>query len=391
MNAQTPTKPNVIEINAEASPQARPAVVEAPAPAAPVAPAAEATKPKRRRYGLMLALPVVLLAGGAVYWVNGGRYETTDNANLHQARINIASDLGGRVVSVGVEDGKMVTKGTVMFQVDPEPYKLALTQANIAVDAARLQVEQLKGAYAAAVAQAKVATDDAKYQSDELAKQVALSGRGVGTGSALDDARNTERRTSEQAALAAIAVANARAALGGDPAIDTDSHPTVAAALAARDQAQYRLSLTEVKAPSDGLVYQATSFKPGQFVTGGAALFTLLPAGDVWVDANFKETQLATVKPGAAVTVTFDVDTGKKVAGHVEAIGAGTGSEFSLLPAQNATGNWVKVTQRVPVRIRLDNLSDASEVVSGMSASVSVSTGVTRSWRDLIPPILAGK
>ncbi|MEO6299389.1 MAG: HlyD family secretion protein [Paracoccaceae bacterium] len=393
MNAVSNPKPAIVEVVGESAPQAKPAAVEAPSapkPAAPT-PMPEAAKPKRRRVGLMLALPVVLLAGGAVYWVNGGRYESTDNANLHQARINIASEIGGRVVSVNVVDGKMVTKGTVMFQVDPEPYQLALTQANIAVEAARLQVDGLKGAYNAAVAQAKLATDDAKYQTAELARQVALSGRGVGTGSALDEARNTERQVSEQASLAAIVVANARAALGGDPTIETDKHPTVAAALAARDQAAYQLKLTEVRAPSDGLVYQATSFQPGQFVTAGSSLFTFLAAGDIWVDANFKETQLTTVKPGAAVTVTFDVDTSKKVPGHVEAIGAGTGSEFSLLPAQNATGNWVKVTQRVPVRIRLDNLSDAARVVSGMSASVAVSTGATRSWSDLVPSFLSGK
>ena len=384
MNAVSNPKPTIVEVTAEASPQVKPIA------AAPVA-APVLAKPKRRRFGLMLALPVVLLAGGAVYWVGGGRYESTDNANMHQARVNIASDLSGRVVSVGVADGKMVTKGTVMFQVDPEPYRLALIQSDTAVAAARLQVEQLKGAYDAAVAQAKIAADDASYQNDQLTKQQSLSARGVGTDSALDEAKNTQRQAAEKATLAEIAVANAKAALGGDPAIETDKHPAVAAALAARDQAAYKLQLTEVKAPADGRVYQATSFKPGQIVTAGTALFTLLEAGDIWVDANFKETQLANIKPGEAVTVAFDVASGTKIAGHIEAIGAGTGSEFSLLPAQNATGNWVKVTQRVPVRVRLDNVADAASVVSGMSASVSVDTGKVRSWNDLIPPILSGK
>ena len=159
----------------------------------------------------------------------------------------------------------------------------------------------------------------------------------------------------------------------------------------AREQAQYRLNLTEVKAPADGLVYQATSFKPGQFVTAGTPVYTLLPAGDIWVDANFKETQLAHVKAGEPATVSFDVLEGVKFAGHVDAIGAGTGSEFSLLPAQNATGNWVKVTQRVPVRILLDNPGEAGQIVSGMSASVSVDTGQSRSWSDLMPAALTGK
>ncbi len=295
MNAQTPKADAAVEA-------VKPTVVP------PAAPPAPAVKPKRRRLGLMLSLPVILLAGGAVYWVNGGTTEVTENANLHQARINVASDLGGRIVSVGVADGKMVTKGTVMFQVDPEPYRLALLQANTAVAQARLQVAQLKGAYEAAVAQYKVADDDSRFLTDELNKQMQLSTKGVGTGTALDTARNAARRAGEQADLARVAVDNAKAALGGDPEIATDQHPAVQAALAAQEQAKYRLDLTEVKAPTDGLVYQATSFKPGQFVTAGAALFTLMPAGDIWVDANFKETQLAGIKPGAAASVAFDVD-----------------------------------------------------------------------------------
>jgi membrane fusion protein (multidrug efflux system) len=361
---------------------------QSPAQTAAAIPVIKA-KPKSRRTLLILSLPVALLAGGAVYWVNGGRYETTENANMHQARINIASDLGGRVVSVGVADGKPVAKGAVMFQVDPEPYRLALIQADTAVQTARLQVMQLKGAYAAAVAQYKVADDDSKFQTDELTRQIALSAKGVGTETQLDAARNTARRASEQAALAQVAVANAEAALGGDPAIETDKHPAVLAALAAREQAAYRLSLTEVKASADGLVYQATSFKPGQFVTAGTAVFTLLPTGAVWVDANFKETQLAHITPGAAATVSFDVEPGTKYACKVDAIGAGTGSEFSLLPAQNATGNWVKVTQRVPVRILCDGIGP--QIVSGMSASVSVDTGQSRTWADLLPAALTGK
>lgn len=341
-------------------------------------------KPKRRRL-LMVALPGLILVGAGVYWVNSGRYESTDNAYFHQARIAIASDLSGRLVSVAIADGEVVKKGAVMFTVDPEPYKLALAQANIAVESARLQVEQLKGAYQAALAQEKVAEDDALYQGDQLTKQQALSAKGVGTGSDLDEARNTARRAQETAAVAKVAADNARIALGGDPEAATDAHPSVKAALAQRDQADYKLSLTQVQAPADGLVYQATSFKPGQYLTAGAPLFAFLPSNEIWVEANFKETQLAHLAKGQAATVTFDGDPGHPVAGHVEAIGAGTGSEFSLLPAQNATGNWVKVTQRVPVRILLDAPDTTAPVVSGMSASVSVDTAVTRSWRDLVP------
>ncbi len=348
-------------------------------------------KPVNRRRLLMMALPVAIVVGAGAFWITGGRYETTENSYFHQARIAIASDLTGRLVSVNVTDGQMVKAGAVMFTVDPQPFKLALAQANIGVDAARLQVEQLKGAYQAALAQEKVAEDDALYQANQFTKQQAMSAKGVGTGSDLDDARNSARRADETAAVAKVAIANARISLGGDPQVATDSHPAVAAALAQRDQAAYKLSLTEVKAPADGRVYQATSFKPGQFLTAGAALFAFLPSNEIWVEANFKETQLTHLAAGQAATIKFDVDPGHPVAGHIQAIGAGTGSEFSLIPAQNATGNWVKVTQRVPVRIVLDTPETAVPVVSGMSASVSVDTGITRSWRDLVPSALLGK
>lgn len=348
-------------------------------------------KPANRRRGLMLSVPVLIVLGAGVYWLNSGRYEATDNSYFHQARISIASDLSGRLVSVNVTDGQLVKTGAVMFTVDPQPFKLALQQANTGVDAARLQVEQLKGAYQAAVAQEKVAEDDAQYQAGQLTKQQALSAKGVGTGSDLDGAKNNARRAQETADVAKVGVANAKIALGGDTQIATDTHPAVASALALRDQAAYKLSLTEVKAPADGLVYQATSFKSGQFLTAGAALFAFLPTNETWVEANFKETQLTHLTKGQTATVTFDVDPGHPVTGHIDAIGAGTGSEFSLIPAQNATGNWVKVTQRVPVRIVLDQPDTNAPLVSGMSASVSVDTGVTRSWRDLVPAAFLGK
>ena len=338
----------------------------------------------RRRIWLMLSLPPLLVLGGIGTWLTGGRYEATDNANLHDVRISVVSDLTGRVMTSNVTDGATVRAGDVLFQVDPAPYKIAVDQARAAVAAARLQVEGLKGAYAAAVQQAKVAADDAAFQQDELDRQTQLSARGVQTASALDAAKNAARKASDAAQLAEIAVANAKAALGGNPDIPTDDHPAVSAALAALDRAEYNLSLTTVSAPADGLVYQATSFRPGQMVTAATPLFVLVETGDVWVDANFKETQLAALNPGQPATVTCDIDPSRQLSGKVEAIGAGTGSEFSLLPAQNATGNWVKVTQRVPVRIRLDHPEQAQKIVAGMSCAVSVDTGRSRSLSDLV-------
>jgi membrane fusion protein (multidrug efflux system) len=329
---------------------------------------------KNRRV-LLVSVPLAIAIGGAAFWLSGGRYEETDNAALHQARIAIASDLPGRIVQVNVADNDRVKAGDILFQVDPEPYRIALAQAEAALAQARLGVEQLKAGYGVALAQERVAAGDADYLRAELTRQSSLAGKGVASGSSLDDARHAADKAAEALATAHQAVQASLAALAGDPQLDTDAHPAVQAAIAARDNAAYNLSRTTVKAPGDGIVYQAASFRPGQFVTAGASLFALVESADLWVDANFKETQLEGIAPGQPAEVVFDQRPGSRFAGRVEAIGAGTGAEFSIIPAQNATGNWVKVTQRVPVRIRLDDPAAAAELQSGISAAVTVDTG----------------
>ena len=327
-----------------------------------------------KRLALMISVPALLLAGAGGYFLLSGDNESTQNANLHQARIAIGADLGGRVNSVSIKDLQRVSKGDVLFQIDPEPYRLAVTQAQAAVDAARLAVEQMKVSYAQASAQLRLARDDASFRATEFDRQSALSARGVSTETALDDARHVVQQSAEMRDVAEQGVASALAALGGDPALPTDSHPTVQSALGALAQATYKLSLTTVTAPTSGIVYQASSFREGQMVAAGQSIFTLVDTNDVWVEANFKETQLQDIAVGQAATVVFDSLPNKQFKGRVEGIGAGTGSEFALLPAQNATGNWVKVTQRVPVRIAFDTPADAADLPSGMSAEVVVDT-----------------
>ena len=339
---------------------------------------AAAVLPQRRsrlkRTILMASVPVLLVVAAGAWWMTSGGKEKTDNAYLHQARLSVASQLGGRVISVEVADNQPVKAGDLLFRIDPEPSRIALRRAEVGLEAARLDVQRLKAAYAEAVAQAKLAHDTAEYQTTNLTRQSALATKGVATDSALDDARHAAKSAAEQAVAADIGVQAALAALGGDPEAAVDEHPEVQAALVAREGAAYDMKQTEVHAPADGVIYQASSFRTGQMVAAGQTAFTLVETGETWVEANFKETQLADIRVGQPVEVVLDASRGTRLEGKVLAIGAGTGAEFSLLPAQNATGNWVKVEQRVPVRIELIDPSNAPLLASGLSAEVVVNT-----------------
>ncbi|AWC24641.1 Multidrug resistance protein MdtN [Aminobacter sp. MSH1] len=362
------------------------------AAASQLPPAAPAPAPKKRgRLMLMAALPLALVVGGGYFWVTGGRYQETENANLRQARVNIASEAAGRIVKVDVADNTAVKAGDELFQVDPEPYRIALAQADAALAAARLNVEQLRAGYSQAVAQERVAASGLDYAQAQFDRSNGLVTKGVNTKSSLDEARMDLDKAQEQHSAAVQGIVSAKAALGGNPDIEADQHPTVLSSLAARDKAAFDLAQTTVRAPADGVVSQAASFKIGQYVGAGTALFSLVETGDTWVEANFKETQLTHIKPGQEAEIVLDTYPDRTFRGTVEAIGAGTGAEFSLLPAQNATGNWVKVTQRIPVRVKVDTADGGLAMRTGMSATVSIDTGVSRGFGSIFGHAVAAE
>lgn len=360
-------------MNAQTSVEANTATTAA-TPAADTVRAPETKAKPWRKALLMLSVPLALVLAAGGWWLSAGGSESTENANLHQPRISVGSTVGGRVVSVNIEELQRVTAGDLLFQVDPEPFELAVAQAEAAVSEARLQVTQLRAAYDQAVAQADLAAEDARYQADELARQQALSGKGVTSASTVDEFVHASRQARQRADVAQLNKDAARAALGGDADASLEDHPAVRAALAELDRARYNLAMTRVTAPADGVIYQAASFRPGVMIAAGQPVFALVETGEAWVDANFKETQLADMAAGQTADIRFDAAPGQRFTGKVEAIGAGTGAEFSLLPAQNATGNWVKVTQRVPVRIKLDDPAALARLASGISAEVTVDT-----------------
>ncbi|MDB5540042.1 MAG: Membrane fusion component of tripartite multidrug resistance system [Devosia sp.] len=357
----------------EAKPVSIP-VAEMAKPEAVVAPTPPAKKKRSgRRLALMLSVPVVLAVGGGYFWLTGGRYVDTDNAYVQQPKVSVSSDVAGRIVSVAVKDNQVVKAGDTLFAIDPEPYRIALSQADAALATARVNVEQLRVGLGTATAKLDAAKATLAIRQKEWDRSSNLQKQGISAESALDDSRLALQQAQSNVSLEEQDVANATAALGGDPNVRTDDHPAVRAALAARDNAQRNLDKSTVVAPADGIVSQVASLNVGQFIATGSTIATLVETGDTWIEANFKETQLTGLSVGMPAEISVDAFPGTKLKGHVDSIGAATGAEFALIPAQNATGNWVKVVQRVPVRIAVDNAAGES-LVNGMSAVVSVDT-----------------
>ena len=328
----------------------------------------------RRRFLIMGAVPVLLLLVGGYLWFSGGRYVSTDNAYVQQNRVTVNPDVAGRILEVSVHENQHVAAGDLLFRLDPETYKVALAGADAALASARIQVEQLRAAYQQAVAANQAARDNVDFKQKAFDRQQGLLDKGVTSQSSYDTAQIDLRTAQQTLTSSEQSVAAARAALGGNPDIATDRHPGVLAAEAHRDQAALDLKSTEVRSPDTGVVSQSDRMQVGEFVSTAVPVLTLVKTGDSWIEANFKETDLTHMKVGEPATVKFDAYPGHRFNAVVDSIGAGTGAEFSVLPAQNATGNWIKVVQRVPIRIRITDASADLPLRTGLSASVTVDT-----------------
>jgi membrane fusion protein (multidrug efflux system) len=368
---------------------AAPKVVEMKLPEnpAPAAPPAEKPPRSRRRFIIMGAVPALLLAVGGYFWLTGGRYASTDNAYVQQDKVTITADVSGRIVDVASRENDTVVAGQLLFRIDPEPYRIALAGAEAALASARLQVEQLRAAYEQAVAQEKAAEDDVAFKRKSFDRQEGLLDKGIASQANFDTAENDLHAAEQALSQARQRSQSALAALGGDASIDTESHPMVQAALAQRDRAQLDLANTDVKAPGAGVVSQSDRLQVGQYVTAATPVLAIVETGNSWVEANFKETDLTHMQVGEPATITIDAYPDHSFTGEVASIGAGTGAEFSLLPAQNATGNWVKVVQRIPVRIAVQCRASDPPLRVGMSTTIEIDTGHSRSFGDLLAGI----
>ena len=339
------------------------------------APVVEPTPRRKRRWLRMVligSVPLLIAAGALFVWLTSGRYVSTDNAYVQQDMVSVSPDVTGRIVKVNVHENQRVKRGDVLFQIDPAPYRIALDQADAAIAAARVDVSTMATDTGSAAADIESARADIELAQGNFGRQAALMKQGFTTRASYDASLHEVAAAKARLATAQASAAHARQQLGSG-GTGSDVPATIQAAMAQREKAALDLSRTTVRAITDGVVSQTGRLQVGNVTPSGVPVLSLVVSRTPWVEANFKETDLNHMAVGQCVQLSFDAYRGAEVRGHVASIGAGTGSEFSILPAQNANGNWVKVTQRVPVRIAIDGNS-GRPMIAGLSTDVKIDT-----------------
>jgi membrane fusion protein (multidrug efflux system) len=317
------------------------------------------------RMFLMLIVPALLIVGGGYYWLTSGGSVSTDDAQIKQDIVSVSPQVTGQVVQVLVRNGMHVSRGDVLFRIDPQPFQVALEQAEAQLAAAELQTTQLRTTAAGTGADITGSEANLKIKENALARQQALLRQGFTTRADYEDALNEVKTAEQQLADAKARSANAQAAIA------PGEQPSIAQAKAAIDKARLDLQRTTIHAPMNGVIENADDLQVGKMAVLGVGALSVVHSSAAWVEANFKEKDVGRMVPGQRAEISVDAYPGIKFPAHVQSIGAGTGSEFSLLPAQNANGNWVKVTQRVPVRIAF-NEPPSRPMIAGLSVTAKV-------------------
>ncbi len=324
------------------------------------------------KFALMLIVPLLLIGGASYYYFANDHIVTTDNAYVQQNKVSVSAELGGRIIEVGVRENQLVKPGDLLFRLDPEPYRIAIAQADANLAAAQVKVVGLQTEFQTSGVDIDSASEDVRFFEAEYRRQAELMRQGFTTRARFEAAQHALSDARSRLASAQAGATKARAALATAPSAP-GINPGVLAGQVQKRKAMFDLSRTEVRAPAHGIVSQADRLHVGQLMTQGLPVLSIVVNDDSWVEANFKETDLKNMRVGQPVELTFDAYPDLKLKGHVASIGAGTGSEFSVLPAQNANGNWVKVTQRVPVRIAIDGKPPRA-LIAGLSTHVRIDT-----------------
>lgn len=364
---------NVTEIR-----RAEPKVAVEPAPASLARP------PRNRKRTLLFGLlPVALIAGGYAY-VRGGQVMSTDNAYVQADIVGISTDVAGMVGEIDVRDNQPVKAGDTLFKLDDKPFRFALERADAQIGVVRNDLEGLQASYKSMQSQiAQGETDIAFYQT-AFKRQQDLATKSVASQATYDQAKHDLDGAQQKLVQLQNQLTGIAASLNGQPDAPVEQHPRYRDAVAARAEAARQLEHTVVRAPMDGIVTNVPSLQKGQYLKEATAAFSLVSSDHVWVQANPKETELTWVRPGQKAEIYVDTYPGESWKGTVDSISPASAASFSLLPAQNTSGNWVKVVQRIAMRVKIETAADRPQLRPGMSVTLDVDTGHARGLPEFI-------
>jgi membrane fusion protein (multidrug efflux system) len=323
---------------------------------------------------LLIGVPVLATVAALIFYLAGGRYAETDDAYVQAARVDVSTNIAGRIVEVDVHDNQSVRAGQVLFRLDPRRFQIAVADAEAQLAVARRKIPALAADYRQHQADAESARSTLAYRQREFERQKELAVEGISSHAQLDQAANDLASARQQLAAAGEQSASALAGLGGTLGQPVDAQPGVQQAQAALNRAKLELSYTVVTAPIDGVVAKVENLQVGDYVEAASPLFALVSQRRIWIEANFKETDVTHMRPGQRATYKIDAFPGKTFNATVQSASPGTGSSFALLPPENASGNWVKVVQRLPVRLSVESRDAAVPLAAGMSVRVKVDT-----------------
>jgi membrane fusion protein (multidrug efflux system) len=358
------------------------------------APKKIATEPRRRllaglrkyrRFLLLVVLPLAAVIGGVAFYLSGGRYVTTDDAYVGAQKVLITPDISGKIEKVVVREGQRVNEGDTLFEIDPVPFRLALQQAQANLATAKTSYDTLKSNIQIYGQMGDLAQQGVDLKRRDVDRKTSLVKSNVGSQLDLDNSSTALVTASAQFELLKQQIASAKNQLLGNPDLPLEQFPPYAMAKAALDQAQRNLDHSVLRAPMNGIATQVDSIQLGRFVVAGTPVFSIIDTSKPWVDANPKESDFTYVAVGQPVTVEVDAFPDHVFKGTVGSLSPGTGAQFAILPPQNATGNFVKVVQRVPVRIYFDaNDKMVEKLKAGMSSYVSIDTNHRRSLAGVL-------
>lgn len=330
----------------------------------------------------MWLLPLFVLAVTLFAWLASGRFIATDNAYVKGDRAQIATELSGIIVEVPVKENQAVSRGQLLFKLDDQSYRLALVRLEAEIETSRAEIRGLRAQWRVKREEIKAALSQQTYAVAEFERQSGLAEKKIASTQKLEEARLALDVARQRISAAEEDLTRIEAALAGDRRIRTDDHPKVKQMVAARDEALLQLRRTTVESPLAGVV--AKRPVPGSYATAGVPVMVVVADTDLWVEANFKETELTRVRQGQTATIHVDTYPDSVCTGSVLSIAQATGAEFAVLPPQNASGNWVKVVQRIPVRIAVACRQGDPPLRVGMSTTVEIDTGHSRSLGGLL-------